>query len=83
MISKNEANDKVLDLYDRQRRIICERFVQKQTIENKKLLEEKDPYAQQKAQEKYNKTASNPELCKQFLIRTSMIDSVRESYKIN
>ena len=83
MISKKEANDKVLDLYDRQRRIICERFVQKQTIENKKLLEEKDPYAQQKAQEKYNETASNPELCKQFLIRTSMIDSVRESYKIN
>ncbi len=83
MISKKEANDKVLDLYDRQRRIICERFVQKQTIENKKALEEKDPHAQQKAQDKYNETASNPELCKKFLIRTSMIDSVRESYKIN
>jgi 3-(3-hydroxy-phenyl)propionate hydroxylase len=83
MISKKEANDQILDLYDRQRRIICERFVQKQTIENKKALEEKDPNAQQKAQEAYFNTASNPKLCKQFLIRTSMIDSVRESYKIN
>jgi 3-(3-hydroxy-phenyl)propionate hydroxylase len=83
MISKGEANDDILDLYDRQRRIICKRFVQAQTIANKKALEEKDPEAQRKAQEKYMKTAADPALAKEFLMRTSMIDSVRESYEIN
>jgi len=83
MMTKGEANDDILDLYDRQRRIICKQFVQAQTIANKKALEEKDPDAQRKAQEKYMKTAADPELAKPFLMRTSMIDSVRESYEIN
>ncbi len=83
MISKGEANDDILDLYDRQRRIICKKFVQAQTIANKKALEEKDPEAQRKAQEHHMKTAADPALAKQFLMRSSMIDSVRESYEIN
>jgi len=83
MISNGEATDDILDLYDRQRRIICKRFVQAQTIANKKALEEKDPEAQRQAQDKYMKTAADPALAKEFLMRTSMIDSVRESYEIN
>lgn len=83
MISNGEATDDILDLYDRQRRIICKKFVQAQTIANKKALEEKDPEAQRKAQDKHMKTAADPALAKEFLMRTSMIDSVRESYEIN
>ncbi len=83
MIDRGEADDDILDLYDRQRRIICKRFVQEQTIANKKAIEAADPEAHKKQQEKYMKAAADPELAKPFLMRTSMLDSVRESYEIN
>jgi len=83
MIDNGQADDGILDLYDRQRRVICKRFVQEQTIANKKALEEKDPDAQKKVQDRHMKTASDPELSKEFLMRTSMINSVKESYRIN
>lgn len=83
MIDSGEANDDILDLYDRQRRIICKKFVQEQSIANKEAIEAKDLEAHKKMQEKYMESAADPELAKQFLMRTSMIDSVRESYEIN
>ncbi len=83
MIDRGEANDDILDLYDRQRRIICKNFVQEQSITNKKAIEAQDLEAHKKQKEKYMRTAADPELAKPFLMRTSMIDSVRESYEIN
>ena len=82
MIDRGDANDDILDLYDRQRRIICKQFVQEQSIANKKAIEAQDPESHKKQQEKYMKFAADPELSLPFLMRTSMIDSVRESYEI-
>lgn len=82
MIDRGEADDSVLDLYDRQRRIICKKFVQEQTIANKKAIEAQDAEAHKKQQAKYMAAAADPELAKPFLMRTSMIDGVRESYTI-
>jgi 3-(3-hydroxy-phenyl)propionate hydroxylase len=82
MITKGEANDDILDLYDRQRRIVCKKFVQEQTIANKKAIEAADPESHKKQQEKYMKAAADPALAKPFLMRTSMIDSVKASYEI-
>jgi len=83
MMAAGEANETILDLYDRQRRIICRRFVQEQTIKNKEALENPDLDAQKKHLEHMKKIASDPIAAKTFLMRTSMIDSVRESLKIN
>ncbi|MBP02812.1 MAG: hypothetical protein CMM25_08395 [Rhodospirillaceae bacterium] len=76
------VGDEALDLYDRQRRIICKEFVQRQSIANKKAIENRDVEAQKIAQKNYMKSASDPILAKIFLRQTSMIDSVEESYKI-
>jgi 3-(3-hydroxy-phenyl)propionate hydroxylase len=74
--------DAALDLYDRQRRITATKFVQEHTMANKKLMEEKDPDAQKKRQSDFMRQAADPALAKKFLLKTSMINVLRESYTI-
>jgi 3-(3-hydroxy-phenyl)propionate hydroxylase len=71
--------DPLLDLYDRQRREICVRFVQEHTINNKRLMESKDPDVQKKRQAEFMRAANDPQLSRQFLLKTSMIQSLREA----
>ncbi|MDX2144630.1 MAG: NAD(P)/FAD-dependent oxidoreductase [Rhodospirillaceae bacterium] len=74
--------DAALDQYDRQRRLTATKFVQEHTIANKRLMEEKDPDAQKKRQAEFMRTASDPALAKKFLMKSSMIQVVRDSYAI-
>lgn len=74
--------DVALDRYDRQRRLTATKFVQDQSIANKKAMEEKDPDAQKKRQADYMRQASDPALAKALLLKTSMITTLRESYQI-
>jgi len=69
----------LLDLYDRQRRGICVRFVQEHTINNKKLMESKDPDVQKKRQAEFMQAAADPALSRAFLLKTSMIQSLRDA----
>lgn len=73
------GDEKLLDLYDLQRRTITTEFVQAQTIQNKKRLEEKDPSLRQTYLEELKATASDPELAKDFLLRTSMLSAQRRA----
>jgi 3-(3-hydroxy-phenyl)propionate hydroxylase len=74
--------DVELDQYDRQRRIICTRFVQEHTINNKKLMEAKDPDVQRKRQQEFMATAADPQRAHAFLMKTSMIQSLRDAAAI-
>ncbi len=74
--------DALFDLYDRQRRVICTQFIQEQSKINKELIETSDENVQCKRQEQFMRAANDPALSKDFLMRTSMIDTVRESYEI-
>jgi len=78
---KMEA-EAAFDLYDRQRRITATKFVQEHTAANKKMMEDKDPDAQKKRQADFMRQAADPVLAKKFLMKTSMINVVRESYAI-
>lgn len=77
-----EDMDPLLDLYDRQRRKICVDFVQAHTMRNKKLMESTDEDVQRARQKEFLRLANDPELAKEHLMRTSMIDSLRDSLKI-
>jgi 3-(3-hydroxy-phenyl)propionate hydroxylase len=81
-IRDGKADDSALDLYDRQRRLTATKFVQEHTINNKKMLEDKDPNAAKKRLEMLKRTADDPKLSFDFLVRTTMISVVRESYEI-
>jgi 3-(3-hydroxy-phenyl)propionate hydroxylase len=72
----------LLAQYDRQRRTICTKFVQEHTINNKRLMESKDPDVQKKRQAEFMRDASDPVLARKFLLRTSMIQSLRDEAAI-
>jgi 3-(3-hydroxy-phenyl)propionate hydroxylase len=65
--------------YDRQRRLLAVDFVQKHTIENKKLMESTDPDIQKKRQAMLMETAADTVKAKAFLMERAMINCVRES----
>lgn len=71
-----------LGQYERQRRHIALETVQAQTIRNKRVLAEKDPAVRQKNHDQLRRTADDPALARQFILRTSLIDSVREAATI-
>ncbi len=81
-ILRGEAEEAELDRYERQRRHIAVQHTQAQTIRNKRLLEERDPAIRQRNHEELRRTAEDPALARKFLLRTSLIDSLREAERI-
>jgi 3-(3-hydroxy-phenyl)propionate hydroxylase len=77
-VIRGEAPSQVLDLYDQYRRPLNVEYVQQQTIANKKRLEEKDPAARARNNSALVATAINPEKHRAYLLRASLIDSVRQ-----
>jgi 3-(3-hydroxy-phenyl)propionate hydroxylase len=75
-------SDRVLDLYDLQRRTVAVEFVQEQSIANKKRLEESDPAMRQKNLDELSRIADDPARARQFLLRTAMIASQRRAEAI-
>ncbi len=77
-VIRREADEAILDLYDRHRRPLNIEFVQQQTIANKKRMEEKDPAARTKNFEQLQKTAADPKAHRAYMLRASLIESVRQ-----
>ena len=81
-ILRREADETELDRYERQRRHIAVTHIQAQTIRNKRLLEERDPAVRKRNHNDLKRTAEDPELARKFLLRTSLIESLREAEQI-
>src|SRR6266851_3836073 len=75
-------SERLLDLYDRQRRTVAVEFVQEQSIANKKRLEAADPQQRRRNLDELRAIAADPARARQFLLRTSMIDSQRRAERI-
>src|SRR5271166_851174 len=81
-ILRGEAGDDVLDRYERQRRHVAVTHTQAQTIRNKRLLAEKDPATRRRNHDELRRTAEDPRLARAFLLRSSLIESLREAEQI-
>ena len=81
-IAREEADDGVLDRYDRQRRHVAVAHTRAQTIRNKRLLAEQDPAVRRRNHDELRRTAENPELARKFLLRTALFESLREAEAI-
>ncbi len=77
-----EADESELDRYDRQRRHVAIKHTQAQTMRNKKLLAEQDPAVRQRNNDELRRTAEDPKLARAFLLRSSLIESLREAEEI-
>jgi 3-(3-hydroxy-phenyl)propionate hydroxylase len=75
----NGAPERLLDIYDRQRRTVAVEFVQEQSIANKKRLEESDPDVRKRNLDELGAMAADPARARQFLLRTAMIASQRRA----
>jgi 3-(3-hydroxy-phenyl)propionate hydroxylase len=78
-MARGEADDAVLDRYERQRRHVAVAHTQAQTIRNKRLLAEKDPAVRQRNHDELRRTADDPKLARQYLLRTALFESLREA----
>jgi 3-(3-hydroxy-phenyl)propionate hydroxylase len=81
-ILRGEADDGVLGRYERQRRHVAVQHTQAQTIRNKRLLTEKDPAVRRQNHDDLRRTAEDPKLARAFLLRSSLIESLREAEQI-
>jgi 3-(3-hydroxy-phenyl)propionate hydroxylase len=81
-ILRKEVGEEVLDRYERQRRHVALQHTQAETIRNKRVLAEKDPAVRKKNHEQLRRTAEDPKLARAFLLRTSLIESLREADQI-
>ncbi len=70
--------DSDLVQYDAVRRPMNIEYVQQQTIANKKRLEEKDPATREANFENLRRMAADPAAHRTFLMRTSLLESVRK-----
>src|SRR5690606_6998418 len=77
------ADEALLDRYERQRRPIALDYVQQATIRNRQVLSERDPAVRRGALDDLRNTAADPSLARDFLLRTSMIASVRKAASLS
>jgi 3-(3-hydroxy-phenyl)propionate hydroxylase len=78
-ILHGEADEDVLDRYERQRRHVAVQHTQAQTIRNKRMLAETDASVRKRNQDELRRTAEDPVRARAFLLRASLIESLREA----
>jgi 3-(3-hydroxy-phenyl)propionate hydroxylase len=71
--------ERLLDLYDLQRRTVMSEFVQQQSIANKQRLEARDAVTRRRNLDDLRRIADDPVRARQFLLRSSMIESQRRA----
>lgn len=78
-VVRGEADEAVLDRYVRQRRQAQIEFVQELSTRNKRLLEERDSKIRAERLDEVRRTAEDPKLAREFLLKSTMIASVRRA----
>ena len=81
-VLRGEEDEGALDRYARQRRHVAVEHVQAATIANKKNMEQRDPKTRKKYRDEMRRAVEDPALAKKFLMRTSLIDSLRDAARI-
>jgi 3-(3-hydroxy-phenyl)propionate hydroxylase len=81
--ARPSGDQSLWDRYDRRRRAINIKYVQEQTVANKRRLEETDPERRRARAEELRQQASDEARQREFLLRTSLLASLAESRAID
>ena len=81
-VLRGEEDEGALERYGRQRRHVAVEHIQTATIANKKNMEQRDPATRRKYREEMRRAAEDPVLAKKFLMRTSLIECLRDADRI-
>jgi len=79
----NKEPSDVLGRYERQRRKVALDVVQQTTLRNRAILNTQDPAARTAYYDELRRTVANEATHKEYLMRTSMISSLRDVAKID
>jgi len=82
MIILEGASHDFLDLYDRQRRTVAQEYLQRQTIENKRNIEQKDPVEREKFYNELRGIVADRDKLHAYLMRVAMIEGFRRAQSI-
>jgi 3-(3-hydroxy-phenyl)propionate hydroxylase len=77
-VIRREAPAAVLDHYDRRRRPLNIEYVQQETVANKRRMDEKDAAVRAANFQALRETAADPVRHRAYLMRTSLLESVRK-----
>jgi 3-(3-hydroxy-phenyl)propionate hydroxylase len=77
------ADDRLLDRYDRQRRTVAVEAIQRQTMRNHQIISEPDPAVRLKSLDAMRRTGADPKLAREYMLKASMISSVRHAAEIH
>jgi 3-(3-hydroxy-phenyl)propionate hydroxylase len=76
------GDDRSLDRYDRQRRTVAVEAVQAQTHRNRQLIGERDPAVRKKALDEMRRVAGDKIAARDYVLKSSMIASMRRAAEI-
>jgi 3-(3-hydroxy-phenyl)propionate hydroxylase len=76
------GGDGPLDRYDRQRRTVAVEAVQQQTHRNQQIISERDPAARQKSLDDLRRIAADKISAREYMLKSSMIASMRRAAQI-
>ena len=76
------ADDRLLDRYDRQRRTVAVEAVQQQTHRNQQIISERDPETRKKSLDAMRRTGMDKKAAREYMLRSSMIASMRRAAEI-
>jgi 3-(3-hydroxy-phenyl)propionate hydroxylase len=81
-IIQDAVDESLLDLYDRQRRTVAQEYLQRQTIENKRNIEQKDPSERETFHDELRAIAADRAKLRSYLLRVAMIEGIRRANAI-
>ena len=76
------ADDRLLDRYDRQRRTVAVEAVQQHTHRNAQIISERDPQMRRKSLDAMRRTGADKNAAREYMLRSSMIYSMRRAAEI-
>lgn len=82
-LAEPQARDQLLAHFERQRRTVTREFIQQQSMRNKQDMELGSAGAEQQRRDFMRDTSANPDLRRAFMLRQSMIQSVRDAAAID
>ncbi len=76
------ASHSLFEVYDRQRRTVAQEYLQRQTIENKRNIEQKDRSQQAAFYDELRAIVADRDKLRTYLLRVAMIEGVRRAKSI-
>ena len=76
------ADDELLDRYSRQRRYVSIEHVNSQAAQNKELLESNEQSVRQAKLDDLRRRAENPKLAREYMLKASLISSLKSAQDI-